>query len=79
MPGIAGIISRRPPDQCRRVVQAMVASMQHETFYASGTTFVPELGVYAGWVTHEKSFAASQAQIHQQEDILCVFAGECLF
>jgi len=79
MPGIAGIISRRPPDQCRRVVQAMVASMQHETFYASGTTFVPELGVYAGWVTHEKSFAASQAQIHQQEDILCVFAGECFF
>jgi asparagine synthase (glutamine-hydrolysing) len=77
MPGIAGIISRRPSAECQRLVQAMVASMRHEPDYVSGTSFVPELGVYAGWVAHQNSFAASQPVVNLQGDILLVIAGEC--
>jgi asparagine synthase (glutamine-hydrolysing) len=77
MPGIAGIISRRAPEQCQRLVEAMVASMQHEAFYVSGTSFVPEMGMYAGWVAHENSFAGSQPVINDREDFVLVFAGEC--
>jgi asparagine synthase (glutamine-hydrolysing) len=77
MPGIAGIISRRPADQCQRLVQAMVASMEHEAFYVSGTSYEPEMGVYLGWVAHENSFAARQPVVNDRGDIVLVFAGEC--
>jgi asparagine synthase (glutamine-hydrolysing) len=77
MPGIAGIISNQPSGQCQRLVQAMVASMEHESFYTSGTSFVPEMGVYAGWVALENSFAGSQPVVNHNGDILLVFAGEC--
>jgi asparagine synthase (glutamine-hydrolysing) len=77
MPGIAGIISRRPPDACQRQVQAMVDSMLHEAFYASGNCFVPEMGIYASWIAHENSFADGQPVVNDKGDILLVFAGEC--
>jgi asparagine synthase (glutamine-hydrolysing) len=55
----------------------MVTSMEHERFYTSGTYFASEMGVYAGWVAHEDSFAAGQAFVNEQRDIALVFAGEC--
>ena len=53
MPGIAGIISHRPPEECQDLVTSMVGSMEHEPFYASGMYAAPEMGVYGGWVAHE--------------------------
>lgn len=53
MPGIAGIISNRPANECQRLVQSMIDCMHYESFYGSGTCFVPEIGVYGGWVAHE--------------------------
>jgi asparagine synthase (glutamine-hydrolysing) len=77
MPGIAGIISRRPADACQRAAKAMAASMQHEAFYVSGHCFEPEMGVYASWIAHEHSFAGNQPVVNQKGDVLLVFAGEC--
>ena len=77
MPGIAGIISRGPVEDYQRVAAAMVRSMQHEPFYTSGTYFVPELGVYAGWTAHENSFAADQVFLNEQRDIALLLSGEC--
>jgi asparagine synthase (glutamine-hydrolysing) len=51
--------------------------MQHERFYTSGNYFVPELGVYAGWTAHGKSFAADQVFLNEQRDVALVFSGEC--
>jgi hypothetical protein len=46
MPGIVAIISRnKPPGECQRLVQAMLASMKHERFYESSTCSVLEAGV----------------------------------
>jgi asparagine synthase (glutamine-hydrolysing) len=55
----------------------MVASMEHEAFYASGTYSAPELGVYTGWVAHEGSFAASQPFLNETGDVALLFSGEC--
>ena len=47
----------------------MARSMMHECFYASGTYSVPEMGIYAGWVAHENSFAAAQVFFNERKDI----------
>lgn len=77
MPGILGVISRQPAAECERAVQAMVATLRHESFHAAGTFSAPELGVFAGWVAHENSFADKQAFQNEQQDIALVFSGEC--
>src|SRR5437899_10147893 len=77
MPGIAGMISRRPGRECESLVRAMVASMEHERFYTSGMYAAPEMGVYGGWVAFEDSFAAGQVFFNEQKDIALIFSGEC--
>ena len=77
MPGIVGIISRKPAAETARLVKTMVAAMRHESFYVTGNFAVPELGVCAGWVAHENSFADKQVFQNEQKDIALVFAGEC--
>jgi asparagine synthase (glutamine-hydrolysing) len=77
MPGIVGIISQKPSDECQRLVRSMLGSMEGESFYRSGTHFVPELGVYGGWVSLEGSFAANQVFINEPGDVALLLAGEC--
>ena len=77
MPGIAGLISRQPPDTCRHLVEQMIGSMQHEKFHVSGSYSAAELGVFAGWVALEGSFADCQPTLSERADIALLFAGEC--
>ena len=77
MPGIAGIISRKPAADAARLVKTMVAAMRHESFYVAGSFAAPELGVSAGWVAHENSFAARQVFQNEQKDVTLIFSGEC--
>src|SRR5207253_9483247 len=77
MPGLVGIISQRSSEECQDLVTSMARSMMHESFYASGTFSVPEMGVYGGWVAHEDSFAAGQVFFNEQLDIALLFSGEC--
>ena len=77
MPGITGIVSKRPAEDCQRLSQAMVTSMEHESFYDSGMYSTPEMGIYAGWVAHENSFAAGQPFFNERRDVVLLFSGEC--
>ena len=77
MPGIVGIISRKPAAETARLVKTMIASMRHESFYATGTFAAPELGVSAGWLAHENSFADHQVFQNETKDIALIFSGEC--
>ncbi len=77
MPGIAGIINRTPAAENAGLVKTMVATLRHESFHTTGELAVPELGVCAGWVTHENSFADKQAFWNETKDIALVFSGEC--
>ena len=77
MPGIAGIISQRPAEECESLVRTMISSMNHESFYVSGRCSVPELGIYGGWLAHTDSFAAKQNTSNADSKLALLFAGEC--
>jgi asparagine synthase (glutamine-hydrolysing) len=77
MPGIAGMISKRPPEECQCLVRAMTATMNCEAFYTSGAYSVPAMGIYVGWVAHERSFTAGQIFLNEKEDVALLFSGEC--
>jgi asparagine synthetase B (glutamine-hydrolysing) len=77
MPGLTGLISRRPSDDCRRILEQMVATLRYENFYASGVCSEPDLGVYGGWIVHPGSFADCQPIWNEQKDIFLLLAGEC--
>jgi asparagine synthase (glutamine-hydrolysing) len=77
MPGIAGMISRRPAVECEAIVKAMTQSMMHEEFYTPGFYSAPAMGIYAGWVVLENSFAAGQVFFNEQKDVALIFSGEC--
>src|SRR5262245_2060758 len=55
----------------------MIGSMKHEPFYASGTCFAAEIGVYGGWVAHRSSFAAHQSAHSDHNNTALLFSGEC--
>ncbi len=78
MPGIVGIISQRPFEECGRLVKSMLSSMEHESFYDSGLYAVPEMGLWAGWVAHENSLAAGQPFFNERNDIVLLISGECV-
>jgi asparagine synthase (glutamine-hydrolysing) len=77
MPGIVGVISRKPAAENARLVSAMGEAMRHESFYAAGSFAAPDLGVCAGWIAHENSFAANQVFQNEHKNITLLFSGEC--
>jgi asparagine synthase (glutamine-hydrolysing) len=54
----------------------MVQSMQHESFYVSGTWIDEALGVYIGWVAREDSFSDGMPVRNERGDAILVFSGE---
>jgi asparagine synthase (glutamine-hydrolysing) len=77
MPGIVGLISRYPPEECRRRLSEMVTCLEHEPFHTSGSYSVPEMGVYVGWVADKGSFADAQPIMNDRQNIAIVVTGEC--
>ena len=77
MPGIAGIVSTKLPEECRRMVSCMVDSMKHEPFYVSAVHFEPEMAVYAGLVAMDGSLAPGQACFNEERNIVLLLSGEC--
>jgi asparagine synthase (glutamine-hydrolysing) len=77
MPGIVGIVSQRPSEECQSLVKSMASSMEHESFYDSDMYSVPEMGIYAGWLAHENSFGAGQPFFNERRDVVLLFSGEC--
>lgn len=78
MPGIAGIFAANSSPAHDDAVRRMVASMQHHSVSERGLCIVPEMGVYAGWVAHEDSYAARQSTTRAGIPGWLAFSGECL-
>jgi asparagine synthase (glutamine-hydrolysing) len=76
MPGIVGLITKRPRQQAEREMQQMVATLCHESFYQSGTWIDESLGIYVGWVARKGSFAGGMPISNEQGDVVLVFSGE---
>jgi asparagine synthase (glutamine-hydrolysing) len=76
MPGIVGLITKRPRDWAERELASMVKTLLHESFYVSGTWVDESLGVYVGWVALKNSFSDKMPLRNERGDILLVFSGE---
>lgn len=76
MPGIAGLITRRPRRWAEPQLLRMVAALRHEPFYRIGTWVNEVLGVYIGWTVIENSFADGMPLHDRKRDLTLIFSGE---
>src|ERR1700693_862815 len=77
MPGIVGILTRRPLDSCEALVCAMIDQLQHRPHQPCSKEFVPNMGVYAGWVGHNNRSDGAKKICNEQKDVALLFSGEC--
>jgi asparagine synthase (glutamine-hydrolysing) len=76
VPGIVGLITRRPRQWALPQLARMLDTVQHERFYTSGTWSDEACGVYVGWTAHAGAFADGMP-IHSKNDgKVLVFSGE---
>jgi asparagine synthase (glutamine-hydrolysing) len=76
MPGIVGIITKKPAKWAESQVCKMVQTQRHESFYVSGTCKDERLGIYVGWTALQNSFSDGMPQTNESGDATLVFSGE---
>jgi len=76
VPGIVGLITRRPGPDAGARLAVMLRSMHHEDFYRSGTFADESLGVYVGWTALTGSFSEDMPLNNETNDVSLVFSGD---
>ena len=76
MPGIVGLITKRPQAWAEPQLRHMVEAMRHESFYETGTWIDASLGIYVGWTVAKNSFADCMPIKNERGDITLIFSGE---
>src|SRR5271166_5473155 len=76
MPGIVGLITKRPREWAEPQLVAMVKAIRHESFYVTGTLVDESLGVYVGWAARKGSFSEEMPLDNERGDVSLVFSGE---
>jgi len=76
MPGVVGLITRKPRELAEAELLRMVEALCHESFYETGTWCDESLGVYVGWVTRKGSFATGMPVSNERHDVTLIFSGE---
>jgi asparagine synthase (glutamine-hydrolysing) len=76
MPGIVGLVTKKPREWAEQQLVRMVGTLLHESFYVSGTWMDETLGLYVGWVARKNSYSESMPICNEREDVVLVFSGE---
>ena len=76
MPGIVGLITKRPRQLAEQELRGMVNSVCHESFYVTGTRVDARAGVYVGWAARKGSFGDGMPLQNERGDVTLVFSGE---
>ena len=76
MPGIVGLLTKKPREWAEPQLARMIESMRHESFYVTGTWIDESSGVYVGWVARENSFSDGMPVRNERGDVVLVFSGE---
>ncbi len=76
MPGIVGLITKKPSEQAREELCQMVKAIRHEPFYTTGTWADESLGVYVGWSAANNSPSGRMPLSNEKGDVVLVFSGE---
>jgi asparagine synthase (glutamine-hydrolysing) len=76
MPGIVGLITKRPRSVAEPQLLGMTKAICHESFYNTGTWVDEPLGVYVGWTALKGSFSDGMPLCSEQKDVSLIFSGE---
>jgi asparagine synthase (glutamine-hydrolysing) len=76
VPGILGIITKRPAQWAEPQVRQMMETQLHESFYTSGTWKIESMGVYVGWTALQDSSSDGMPLTNERGDVSLVFSGE---
>jgi asparagine synthase (glutamine-hydrolysing) len=76
MPGLAIIISPADRRENEAALQRMIASMQHEPFYVSGSHVDEEARLYVAWSVHPGSYCDCMPITSEDGDRVLFFYGE---
>lgn len=76
MPGIVGLITKRPRESAERELLQMVKALHHEDFYVTGVWVEESLGVYVGWVVRKDSYSDGMPLRNEHGEVVLVFSGE---
>ncbi len=76
MPGIVGLITKKPREWAEPILGAMLQAVRHESFYRTGTWVEVSSGVYVGWTVQENSFSDGMPVSNERGDLVLVFSGE---
>jgi asparagine synthase (glutamine-hydrolysing) len=76
MPGIVGLVTKKPREWAEPQLLRMIETLRHESFYVSGTWIDESLGIYVGWVARQNSHADEMPLRNETGDVVLVFSGE---
>jgi asparagine synthase (glutamine-hydrolysing) len=76
MPGIAGLVTRKPRSCAEAELRQMLGVMRHESFYSMRTWIDEDLGLYVGWSARGGSFSDWDAQVNETGDVALIFSGQ---
>jgi asparagine synthase (glutamine-hydrolysing) len=76
VPGIVGLITKRPQEWAVPQLERMLNAVRHERFYTSGTWTDAGCGVYVGWTAQSAAFADGMPLRDAKDGRVLVFSGE---
>ena len=76
MPGIVGLITKKPQKEAQAELERMVKTLMHESSYVCGTFVDSKLGIYVGWITHKGAFSDPMPLQNEKKDLILIFSGE---
>src|ERR1700723_2954861 len=76
MPGIIGLITKRPRSRAEPKLRKKVESLHHESFYVTETWIDELMGIYVGWVARRDSFSDRMPLQNERRDRVLIFSGE---
>ena len=76
MPGIVGLITKRPRHEAEPQLLRMLESMGRESFYRTGSWIDESMGVYVGWTVRGNSFADGMPLRSEGGAVSLFFAGD---
>ncbi len=76
MPGIVGLITKKPQEEAKAELLRMVEAIRHEPFYRTGIWIDERIGAYVGWTVRENSFSDGMPLHSERGDTVLIFSGE---
>jgi asparagine synthase (glutamine-hydrolysing) len=76
VPGIVGIITKKPEAIARKQIVRMLKAIKHEPFYGSGQWADASSGVYVGWSSLKGSFSSEMPVVDHENDVALFFSGQ---